>query len=165
VASERSTSTASGRPSSTAHERPGCRPRTATRRAARRAGERPAELAQADGQPLLEARVDEQQRGQGRHLEQRQRGRHRQVEQLRGLAVDLDLERGEARAAEQQDHAERGEREQEDDRCRRGDGRPKQRQVTCRKACQRLAPSIRAASSSRGSSCAQTPPTMRSTTA
>jgi hypothetical protein len=39
-------------------------------------------------------------------LEQRQRRRDGQVEQLRRLPVDLNLERGEGGPAEQQDHAE-----------------------------------------------------------
>ena len=54
-------------------------------------------------------------------LHDRQRGRERQVQGLRRLAVDLGLERGAGRAAEDQDHAERREGEQERDRGGRED--------------------------------------------
>ena len=97
--------------------------------AARRARRHPpGNEALGDCRALLVAPVDEQQDAQEEELQQGQRGGDAQVEQLRRLAVDLDLERRELGAAEQQDDAEGSEREQEHDRCRRGDGRRQQRQ-------------------------------------
>ena len=81
-----------------------------------------------DRTALLEARVDEEQRGQSGQLKERQRGRHLQVEELRGLPVDLDLEGRVLRPAKDEDHTERREGEQKDDRRRGRNGGPQKRQ-------------------------------------
>ena len=66
---------------------------------------------------------ERQQRDHGDELHDRQRGREREVQGLRRLAVDLRFERAARRAAQDEDHAERGEREEEGDRGRGGRAR------------------------------------------
>ena len=63
--------------------------------------------------PRLEDAGHREHHRHGSELQQRQRGRCLQVEQPRGLVVDLRLHGRPARTAENQDHAERREAEQE----------------------------------------------------
>ncbi len=80
-----------------------------------------------EGESLLRARVGDQQRHHAAQLHDRERGRRPQVQELRRLAVDLDLERGRTRTAEQQHDPERGHVEEEDDGHRRQHRRAEQR--------------------------------------
>ena len=73
--------------------------------------------------PVLDATGHDEHRQDREQLHDRQRGSGRQVEEQRRLAVDLDVERRVARAAEQQDDTEGREREEEGDRGGRHDRR------------------------------------------
>src|SRR4029079_15357012 len=74
--------------------------------------------------PLLRAAPPPQQGGEEEQLQERERAGGGQVQRLRRQPVDLDLERGVLRTAEQEHDPERREREQEGDRRRRRDGGP-----------------------------------------
>ena len=76
---------------------------------------------------MREDGVDEQHGEHCDELQDRERGSGVEVQQASRLRVDLDFERVEARAAQQQDDAEAREGEQEDDRCRREYRRAQQR--------------------------------------
>ena len=72
-------------------------------------------------QSPLQPHRDPHGRDDARELHDREDGRCPQVEQADRLVVDLGLDRRVPRAAEDEDDAERGEREEEDDRCGGGE--------------------------------------------
>ena len=81
-----------------------------------------------DAPTTLDPTGDDEQPDDRHQLHDGQRGGEREVQELRGLPVDLGLQGGVARAAEDQDHAEGGEREQEHDRARRRERGPERGQ-------------------------------------
>lgn len=91
-------------------------------------GVRRVDEAQRALQPAHAPGVHREDDPHGGELHDREDGRRGEVEDLRGLPVDLHLERGERRPAEDLDHAERREREEEDHQRGGRDGGPERGQ-------------------------------------
>ena len=108
--------------------------------------------------PLLVARVEHEHRAEAEELEDGEAAGHGQVEELPWSAGRSPPPPSRSRPAEEQHDTERREREQEHDGRRGRQRRSHQREGHLRNVRHRLAPSVRAASSRRGSRCAPARP-------